>query len=99
MPPSSTTGAGKALTRRLPLVPKLKIRRPNKAETNSCVGAMSAVLNCWASSGHSVQGCIQVEEQLRMCMDTPRPKDGKKNTINYHLSRLYPKIMGTQRRK
>jgi hypothetical protein len=31
-------------------------------------------------------------------MDEPRAKAGKKNTINYHLSRLYPKIAGPRKR-
>ena len=26
---------------------------------------------CWASSGYSVQGCAQLEEALRECMDAP----------------------------
>ena len=28
-----------------------------------------------------------------------RPKNQKKNNINYHLSRLYPKIIGPHKRK
>jgi hypothetical protein len=26
---------------------------------------------CWASSGYSVQGCAQLEQKLRQCMDAP----------------------------
>jgi hypothetical protein len=26
---------------------------------------------CWASSGYSVQGCAQLEQALRECMDAP----------------------------
>ena len=29
-----------------------------------------------------------------LCWVEQRPKTGKKNTINYHLMRLYPKIRG-----
>jgi hypothetical protein len=32
-------------------------------------------------------------------MDQPRPKNQKKNTINYHLSRMYPLIVGPRKRK
>jgi hypothetical protein len=32
-------------------------------------------------------------------MDTPRPNTQKKNTINYHLSRMYPQIVGPRKRK
>lgn len=53
---------------------------------------------CWASSGHNTAGCIKLEQALRACMDEPRPKNTKKNTINYHLSRLYPKISGARKR-
>ncbi|KAF2089732.1 mitochondrial 37S ribosomal protein YmS-T, partial [Saccharata proteae CBS 121410] len=54
---------------------------------------------CWASSGYSVQGCSALEQQLRACMDAPRPKAQKKNSINYHLSRMYPNIIGPHKRK
>ena len=70
---------------------------------------------CWASSGYSVQGCAQLEQKLRQCMDAPvclqsltngfvnlttlqRNPNQKKNNINYHLSRMYPKIIGPHKR-
>lgn len=56
---------------RLPPLPKLRVRRANKAETNPCVGIMSSVLGCWASSGYSVTGCAELEKSLRECMDVP----------------------------
>lgn len=28
-------------------------------------------LGCWASSGYSMAGCAQLEQQLRACMDAP----------------------------
>ena len=37
----------------------------------------------WIANGYGVQ----------------RPKDLKKNTINYHLSRMYPQIVGPRKRK
>ncbi|KAF2874527.1 mitochondrial 37S ribosomal protein YmS-T [Massariosphaeria phaeospora] len=60
---------------------------------------LSLSTGCWASSGYSVQGCAQFEQKLRQCMDTPRAPDQKKNNINYHLSRMYPKIVGPHKRK
>jgi hypothetical protein len=69
-PQGSTTA--KSLTHRpLPPLPKLRVRRPNKPETNPCLGVMASVLGCWASSGYSVQGCAQFEQKLRQCMDSP----------------------------
>ncbi|KAH9862539.1 hypothetical protein IAQ61_009956 [Plenodomus lingam] len=53
---------------------------------------------CWASSGYSVTGCAQLEQKLRLCMDAPRNANQKKNNINYHLSRMYPKIVGPHKR-
>ncbi|EAT86208.1 37S ribosomal protein mrp10 [Parastagonospora nodorum] len=87
-----------ATHRPLPPLPKLRVRRPNKPEANPCLGVMSSVLGCWASSGYSVQGCAQLEQKLRQCMDAPRDTNVKKNNINYHLSRMYPKIKGPHKR-
>jgi hypothetical protein len=33
--------------------------------------ADSTCTGCWASSGYSVQGCAQLEQKLRQCMDAP----------------------------
>ncbi|KAG4431813.1 hypothetical protein DL95DRAFT_434876 [Leptodontidium sp. 2 PMI_412] len=84
---------------RLPPLPKLRVRRPNQADANPCLTLMSSVLTCWASSGYTAAGCQAFETQLRACMDTPRPKSQKKNTINHHLSRMYPNIVGPRKRK
>ncbi|KAH8670188.1 hypothetical protein BGZ60DRAFT_406860 [Tricladium varicosporioides] len=97
MPPKGTSSALKPM--RLPPLPKLRVRRPNQTEANPCLAIMSSVLTCWASSGYTTAGCQALETQLRTCMDTPRPKSQKKNTINYHLSRMYPKIVGPKKRK
>ncbi|OCL00348.1 mitochondrial 37S ribosomal protein mS37 [Cenococcum geophilum 1.58] len=96
--PSTSSTVKSAASRPLPPLPKLRVRRPNKPETNPCLGIMTSVLGCWASSGYSVQGCAQLEQKLRACMDAPRPTTQKKNTINYHLSRMYPKIIGPHKR-
>ncbi|EKG13044.1 Ribosomal protein MRP10 mitochondrial [Macrophomina phaseolina MS6] len=98
MPPPKPTGATKVAARPLPPLPKLRVRHPNRTEGNPCVGIMTSVLGCWASQGYSVAGCSAVEQQLRACMDAPRPKAQKKNSINYHLSRMYPKIVGPHKR-
>ena len=34
------------------------------------------------------------EKNANVCPGEQRPKTGQKNTINYHLMRLYPKIKG-----
>ncbi|RPB24063.1 hypothetical protein L211DRAFT_837968 [Terfezia boudieri ATCC MYA-4762] len=86
---------------RLPPLPKLRIRRPNKEASNPCLGVMTAVLGCWASKGHQsgIEGCGKLEEALRVCMDTKKAAAPRKSTINYHLSRLYPKLIGPHKRK
>ena len=54
---------------RLPPLPKLRVRRPNQAEANPCIGVLSSVLGCWASQGYTAQGCAALEQSLRACMD------------------------------
>ena len=38
---------------------------------NSPASLTDRNLGCWASSGYSVQGCAQLEQALRECMDAP----------------------------
>ncbi|KIN03605.1 hypothetical protein OIDMADRAFT_17948 [Oidiodendron maius Zn] len=97
MPPKGASTKLKPM--RLPPLPRLKVRRPNQSESNPCLAIMSSVLTCWASSGHTIAGCQALENQLRTCMDAPRPVAQKKNTINYHLSRMYANIVGPRKRK
>ncbi|KAF2690150.1 mitochondrial ribosomal protein 10 [Lentithecium fluviatile CBS 122367] len=102
MVPKPQNTAVKSVTNRpLPPLPKLRVRRPNKPEMNPCLGIMSSVLGCWASSSKdsAVQGCAMLEQKLRQCMDAPRDPNAKKNNINYHLSRMYPNIVGPHKRK
>ncbi|KAF2400965.1 mitochondrial ribosomal protein 10 [Trichodelitschia bisporula] len=97
--PTGTHAARNVGSPRLPPLPRLKVKHPNAAATNPCLGVLSSVLSCWASSGYTAAGCIALEQSLRMCMDVKRPENNKKNTINYHLARMYPKIVGPQKRK
>ncbi|KAF2154055.1 mitochondrial ribosomal protein 10 [Myriangium duriaei CBS 260.36] len=90
----------KAAAPRLPPLPKLRVRRPNaQAQQGPCVGVMTTVLACWASSGHAAQACALLEQQLRACMDAPRPNAQRKSSINYHLGRFYPQIVGPTKKK
>ncbi|KAI9931757.1 hypothetical protein ASPWEDRAFT_169403 [Aspergillus wentii DTO 134E9] len=84
---------------RLQTIPHLRVRRPNQHEQNPCTAVMSSMLSCWASSGYGAEGCAALEQQLRACMDKPKPKNTKKNTINYHLMRMYPKVVGPQKKE
>ncbi|KAI7493354.1 hypothetical protein KC357_g1010 [Hortaea werneckii] len=84
---------------KLPPLPKLRVRKPDRADANPCIGVMSSVLGCWASQGYSAQGCAMLEQQLRACMDARKPQETKKSNINYHLSRFYPQIVGAHKRK
>lgn len=49
MVPKPQGSAVQSVTHRpLPPLPKLRVRRPNKPETNPCLGAMSSVLGMCA---------------------------------------------------
>ncbi|KAK3046856.1 40S ribosomal protein mrp10 [Extremus antarcticus] len=84
---------------KLPPLPKLRVRKPNAAEANPCIGVMSSMLTCWASQGHSAQGCAVLEQQLRACMDVKSSQVKQKSNINSTLSRFYPQIIGPHKRK
>ncbi|KAM0701666.1 hypothetical protein Q7P35_010575 [Cladosporium inversicolor] len=83
---------------KLPPLPKLRVRKPDQANANPCLGVMTTMLGCWASSGHTAQGCAALEQSLRDCMAVNRPKDNNKNKINQTLSRLYPLIKGPHKK-
>lgn len=54
---------------RLPPLRNLRVKNPNQASRNPCIGVMASLLSCWASQGYTVEGCGKIEEQLRGCMD------------------------------
>ncbi|KAJ5246026.1 hypothetical protein N7468_001009 [Penicillium chermesinum] len=83
---------------RLNTINHLRVRRPNENEQNNCVTIMSAMLNCWASQGYNSEGCAAMATQLRACMDAPKKQEKKKNTVNYHLMRMYPKVVGPRKK-
>ncbi|KAK4502802.1 hypothetical protein PRZ48_006228 [Zasmidium cellare] len=95
---SAVSRAATQAAPRLPPLPKLKIRRPDRADANPCIGIMSSVLGCWASSGYSAAGCAALEQNLRACMDARKTQQQKKSSINHHLSRFYPNIKGPHKR-
>lgn len=80
----------------LPPLPRLKVRRPVIGKsTNQCFVLMSSLLNCWASNGEGNQLCHGFEKDLKNCMETFKPSSLEQlSTINYHSSRLYPKLRG-----
>ncbi|TPX12927.1 uncharacterized protein E0L32_006572 [Thyridium curvatum] len=82
---------------RLPPLKVLRVRNPNQKETNPCLNVMSSVLACWASAGYNTAGCAAVEQALRTCMDGPQPPPKRRNTINYHLSRMQKQIGGPRK--
>ncbi|KAI6351775.1 hypothetical protein MCOR25_009750 [Pyricularia grisea] len=84
---------------RLPPLKALRVRNPDVKEVNPCLAVMSSVLACWASAGYTAQGCAALEQSLRACMDGPPAPKPKKSEINYHLSRMYPKIAGPRKVK
>lgn len=65
-----TTGVIREKAARLPPLPRFRIRKPNKEAVQPCVGVMSQLLGCWASSGYTIEACGKLEEALRQCMDT-----------------------------
>ncbi|KAK1983594.1 CHCH domain-containing protein [Colletotrichum cereale] len=78
---------------RLPPVKVLRVRQPNKKEENPCVQIMTSVLACWASAGYNTTGCATLENALRNCMDQPQKPKQPSSTINYHLGRMYDKMV------
>ena len=66
-------------------------------DTPVCDGSIGAF---W-SSGSGLMGgpCFEVQLLLLTVVILQRPKTQKKNSINYHLMRLYPKIIGPHKRK
>ncbi|KAL4798057.1 hypothetical protein BDV19DRAFT_386715 [Aspergillus venezuelensis] len=83
---------------RLNSIPRLRVRAKGSSELTPCAAVMSAMLSCWASPATS-EGCKVLEQQLRECMDTHKDKGAAKNAINYHLMRMYPKVVGPKKRK
>lgn len=65
---------------RLPPLRNLRVKNPNQASRNPCIGVMASLLSCWASQGYTVEGCGKIEEQLRGCMDA---KVGQPFTLNF----------------
>ncbi|KAL1982606.1 hypothetical protein VTN96DRAFT_1041 [Rasamsonia emersonii] len=84
---------------RLQTIEHLRVRRPNLNQQNPCTTVMSSLLNCWASSGHGSEACQGLEHQLKACMDAPKDKTIKKNTINYHLMRMFERVAGPRKRE
>ncbi|EFQ33058.1 CHCH domain-containing protein [Colletotrichum graminicola] len=78
---------------RLPPVKVLRVREPNRQVENPCTQAMTAVLACWASAGYNSAGCAALENALRHCMDQPQKHQKASSTINYHLGRMYHKVV------
>ncbi|RVD80941.1 mitochondrial 37S ribosomal protein mS37 [Arthrobotrys flagrans] len=82
---------------RLPPLPRFRVKSANKQQVHPCNLVMSSVLGCWASQGHATKGCEAFEQALRTCMDTNKRVKSQKSTLNYHMARLYPKIVGPQK--
>ncbi|KIV99377.1 uncharacterized protein PV09_08922 [Verruconis gallopava] len=84
---------------RLPPLPRLKVKKPNKTLESPCMGIMSSVLGCWASSGQGAKACAVLEQQLRICMDQKATTKPQGNNINYHLQRFYSRVVGPEKKK
>ncbi|KAL3463412.1 37S ribosomal protein Mrp10, mitochondrial [Aspergillus heterothallicus] len=84
---------------RLNSINHLRVRRPNTQENNPCAVVLSSMLSCWASSGHGAESCQGLEKELKACMDVKRPKTTERNTVNFHLARMYPKVVGPKKKK
>ncbi|KAL4806855.1 hypothetical protein BDV18DRAFT_138329 [Aspergillus unguis] len=82
---------------RLNSINHLRVRAPSTSQLSPCTAIMSAMLTCWASPASG--GCEALETQLKECMDTQKSTGSKKNAINYHLMRMFPKVVGPKKRK
>lgn len=81
------------IQKRLPPLEKLRVKNTVKtATTNECFLVLSSLLNCWASYGDSNKFCSNIELDLKLCMNSYKPKKPEKSSINYHAARLYPKL-------
>lgn len=78
---------------RLPPVKYLKVKDVKPQNKNPCTPMMSSVLACWASAGFSTAGCASLENALRECMDSPPKAPKQRSTINYHLMRMYDRVI------
>ncbi|CAK7897372.1 37S ribosomal protein Mrp10p, mitochondrial [[Candida] anglica] len=79
----------------LPPLPRLKIRKTTtNTATNQCFVLMSSLLNCWAANGEASAACSMFATDLKTCMEAQKPGKGQVSSVNYHASRLYPKLRG-----
>ncbi|KAK8442462.1 40S ribosomal protein mrp10 [Candidozyma auris] len=95
MQPSKNNMAYKKVAQsfQLPPLPHVKVRNP--VATNSmknCTVMMASLLNCWAANGEGSQACAALEYELKTCMEVAGKQKGREGSINYHTSRLYPKL-------
>ncbi|KAK0382938.1 hypothetical protein NLU13_8854 [Sarocladium strictum] len=84
---------------RLPPLNTLRVHAPKQQTENPCIAIMSTVLACWASAGYSAAGCASLENQLRQCMDGPKPAPPAPSTVNYHLKRMQKHVISQGKRK
>ncbi|KAL4907272.1 hypothetical protein BDW74DRAFT_176053 [Aspergillus multicolor] len=85
---------------RLNSITHLRVRDTGSKSATPCQAVMSAMLTCWASTaGKTEGGCAALETQLKECMDTHKSTAKKGNAINYHLMRMYPKVVGPKKKK
>ncbi|KAL5339064.1 37S ribosomal protein Mrp10, mitochondrial [Aspergillus crustosus] len=96
MPKPTVTGVKPI---RLNSITYLRVKRPNQNQSNACATVMSSMLNCWAATGQGSEMCAILETQLKECMDTQQNKNKGENTVNYHLMRMYPKVVGPKKKK
>lgn len=55
---------------RLVNLPALKVKKPIlHKQTNTCIVLMTSLLNCWASNGEGNAACLDLESDLKNCMN------------------------------
>lgn len=96
MQPSKSNMAYKKVAQSflLPPLPYAKVRNPvsTKSSTKNCMVMMASLLNCWAANGEGSQACAALEYELKACMETTDNASQANSSINYHTTRLYPKL-------
>ncbi|KAK9475853.1 hypothetical protein V1514DRAFT_338732 [Lipomyces japonicus] len=77
---------------------KLKYLRFNGAgkvnPANACDGYLIAMFSCWASSGIGSDKCAALVDQVKVCADSKPPSANATGALNYHASRMFPKLVG-----
>jgi hypothetical protein len=76
----------------------LGLLRIHRSRLSSTRDTIESVYGCTGKQPHYFLSISLKRQDANDC-GSQRPKTVKKNNINYHLSRMYPNIVGPRKRK